>query len=106
MYSSKVEPQVEVVQKTEPHEQCVVGGHITYNTDLECDPLDYNRDNKVIVLCLSCHHEHSGIHHEGEIEKASPKCLWEHRGAKTESQWLNGVVTKQKCHQRLGWRSQ
>ena len=102
MYGSEAEPQVEAVQKIGPHEQCVVNGHVLDNTSLECDPLDYNRYNKVVVFCLSCHHEHFRSHCEGEIKKASPKCLGEPQGAKTESQWMNSSVTEQKCHQRLG----
>ena len=66
-----------MVQKTRPHEQCEADGHVTDNTGLECDPVDYSRYNKVVVLCIGCHHEHSRNHREGEIEKASTKCLCE-----------------------------
>ena len=69
--------------------------NVTDYTGLKCDPRDYSRYNKVAILCFGCHHEHSGNHREGEIQKASPKCLGEPQGAKTESQWMNDVVTKQ-----------
>ena len=85
MYGLEAEPQVEAVKKTRPHEQCVVDDHVTDNTGLEGDPLDYSRYNKVVVLCLGCHHEHSRYYHEGEIEKASLKCLWESQSTETES---------------------
>ena len=64
-----------MVQKTGPHEECKADDHVTDNTGLECDPIDYSRYNKVTALCYGCHHEHSKNYNEGEIEKASPKCL-------------------------------
>ena len=82
----------------------MVDDHVD-NASLECDLLNYSRYNKVVVLYLDCHHKHSENHREGEIEKASPKCLWEPQDVETESQWMNGAVIEQKCHQRLGWRS-
>ena len=77
MYGLGAEPQVEEVQKTGPHEQCVVDNHVTKNTGFECDPLDYSKYNKVAILCFGCHHEQSENHCKGEIEKTSPKCLGE-----------------------------
>ena len=52
MYGSEVEPQVEAIKKIGPHEQCMVDDHVTDNTGLEGDPLDYSRYNKVVVLYL------------------------------------------------------
>ena len=43
MYGLGAKPQVEVVKKTGPHEQCVVDGYVTDNNSLEGDPLDYNK---------------------------------------------------------------
>ena len=73
-----------MVQKTRPHEQCEADSHVTDNTGLECDPVDYSRYNKVAVICIGCHHEHSRNHREGKIEKASTKCLWEPQSAESE----------------------
>ena len=75
MYGSKAESKVEAIRKTEPHEQCMVDDHVTDNTCLECDPLDYSRYNKVVVFYLGCHHEHFKSHRKGEFEKALLKCL-------------------------------
>ena len=80
--------------------------HVTDNTVLECDPVDYSRYNKVVGPCLGGHHEYSRNHHEGEMEQASLECLWIPQSAETELHWMNDVVTEQKCHQRSGWRSQ
>ena len=91
---------MEAVQKNGPHEQYKADGHVTNNTSLECNPVDYNRYNKVVGFCLGGHHEYSRNHHEGEMEQASPKCLWKPQSDEIESQWMNGVVTEQKCHQR------
>ena len=82
---AEAEPQLKAVQKTRPHEQCEADGHVTDNTSLECDPVDYSRYNKVIGPYLGGHHEHPGNHHEGEMEKASPKCLWKPQSVETES---------------------
>ena len=59
-----------------PHKQCETDDHVTNNTNLKSDPINYNRYNKIVGLCLGGHHEHSENHHEGEMEQASPKCLW------------------------------
>ena len=67
---------MEAVQKTGPHEHCELDDHIIDNIGLKCDPVDYNKYNKVVGLCVGGHHEHSGNHREGEMEQASPKCLW------------------------------
>ena len=64
-----------MVQKTGLHEQYEADGHVTDNTGLEGDPINYSRYNKVNGLCLGGHHELSGNHREGEMEQASPKCL-------------------------------
>ena len=63
---AEAEPQLEVeaVQKTGPHEYCEANDNVTDNTGLECDPVDYNRYNKVVGLCLGGHHKHSGNHHK------------------------------------------
>ena len=39
--------------------------HVTNNTNLEGDSIDYNRYNKVVGFCLSGHHEYFGNHYEG-----------------------------------------
>ena len=57
--------EVEAVQKTGLHEQCKADDHVTDNTGLEGDPVDYSRYNKVDGLCLSGHHEYSRNHCEG-----------------------------------------
>ena len=98
--------EVEAVQKTGLHEQCEADDHVTDNTSLEGDLVDYSRYNKVAGLCLGGHHEYSGNHRVGEMEQASLKCMGKPQSVETESQWMNGAVTEQKCHQRLGWRSQ
>ena len=79
------EPQLEVVQKTGSYEQCEADNHVTDNTSLECDSVDYSRYNKVTGLCLNGHHEYSRNHREGEMEQVSPKCLWKPQSAETES---------------------
>ena len=91
----EVDPQlkVEAVQKTVLHEQCEANDHVTDNTCLECDPINYNRYNEVVGLCLEGHHEYSRNHRKGEMEQALPKSHWKPQRAKTESQWTNGVVT-------------
>ena len=38
--------------------------HVIDNTDLEGDPVDYSRYDKVAGLCLGGHHEYSGNHCE------------------------------------------
>ena len=93
---AEAEPQLEVeaIQKTRSHEQCEANSHVTDNTDLEYDPIDYSRYNKVAGLCLVGHHEHSENHRKGEMEQASPKCLWKPQSTETESQLMNGVVTE------------
>ena len=53
---------MEAVQKTGLHEQCEADGHVTDNTGLEGDPIDYSRYNKVDNLCLGGHHEYSWNH--------------------------------------------
>ena len=80
------EPQLEVeaIQKTRPYEQCEANDHVTDNTGLECDRVNYSRYNKVASLCLDGHHEHFG-NHEDEMEQASPKCLWKPQSAETKS---------------------
>ena len=60
--------EVEKVQKTRLHEQCEEEDHVTDNTGLEGDPIDYSRYNKVFSLCLGSHHKYSGNHREGETE--------------------------------------
>ena len=82
-----------------------MSSHVTDNTGLECNPVYYNRYDKVVGLCLSGHYENSRNHHKGEMEQASPKCLWKPQSAETKSQWMNGMVTELKCHQRSGRRS-
>ena len=64
---AEVDPQLEAeaVQKTRLHEQCEADDHVTNNTSLEGDPIDYSRYNKVASLCLSGHHEYSRNHCEG-----------------------------------------
>ena len=64
---AEVDPQLEVeaVQKTRLHEQREVDDHVTDNTSLEGDPVDYSRYNKVVGLFLGGHHEYSGNHCEG-----------------------------------------
>ena len=68
--------EVEAVQKIGPHEQCEADNHVTDNTGLECDSVDYSRYNKVVGLCLDGHHKYSGNHYEVEMEQASLKYLW------------------------------
>ena len=46
-----------MVQKTGLHEQYEADGHVTDNTGLEGDPINYSRYNKVNGLCLGGHHE-------------------------------------------------
>ena len=57
---AEAEPQLEVeaVQKIGLLEQCQADDHVTDNTDLECDPVDYSRYNK------------------DKMEQASPKFMW------------------------------
>ena len=74
--------------------------HVTDNTCLECDSAYYIRYNEVAGLCLGGHHEYSRNHCEGEMEQALLKSQWKPQRAEAESQWMNGTVTKQKCHQR------
>ena len=104
---ARADPQlrVEAVQKTRLHDQCEADNHVTDNTSLEGDPINYNRYNKVVGLCLGGHHEYSGNHREGETEQASLKCMGKPQSVKIESQWVNGAVTEQKCDRRSGWRS-
>ena len=68
----EVDPQleVEVVQKTMLHERCEADGHVTDNTGLEGDPVDFNRYNKVDGLCLGSHHEYSKNHREDQDQVA------------------------------------
>ena len=101
---TKVDPQLEVeaVQKIGLHEQCKADNHVIDNTCLKCDPVDYNRYNEVVGLCLDGHHEYSDNHNEGEMEQALPKSHRKSHRAKTKSQWMNRTVTEQKCHQRSG----
>ena len=87
-------------QKTGRHEQCEAVDHVTNNIYLECDLIYYSGYNEVASLCLGSHHEYSGNHREGEMEQALLKSHWKPQRAKTESHWMNGVVTEQKCHQR------
>ena len=89
-------------QKTRRHEQCEADDHVTDNIYLECDPVYYNRYNEVAGLCHNSHHKHSGNHREGEMEQALPKSHWKPQRAETESKWMNGAITEQKCHQRWG----
>ena len=100
---AEAEPQLEVeaVKKIGLLEQCEADDHVTDNTDLECDPVDYSRYNKVASLCLGGHREYSKNHHEDKMEQASPKFLWKPQSAETESQWMNDVVTEQKYHQKF-----
>ena len=81
----EVDVEVEAVQKTGLYEQCEADDHVTDNTGHACDPVDYNRYNKVVSLCLSGHHKHSRNHREDEMEQASPKCLWKPQSAEIES---------------------
>ena len=89
----KTDPQL-VVQKTGLHEQCEADDHVTDNTYLECEPIYYSRYNEVVGLYLSGRHEYSRNHHEGEMEKALPKSNRKLQRAETESQWMNGAITK------------
>ena len=77
--------EVEAVQKTGPYGQCETDGHVTDNTGLEYDPIDYSRYNKVVDLCLGEHHKQFRNHCEGEIEQASLKYLWKPQSVETES---------------------
>ena len=56
----EADPQLEMeaVQKTGLHEQCAADDHVTDNTGLEGDLIDYSRYNKVVSLCLGGHHEY------------------------------------------------
>ena len=38
------------------HKQCEADDHVTDNTCLECDSVDYSRYNEVAGLCFSGHH--------------------------------------------------
>ena len=96
---TEANPQV-AVQKTGLHEQCKADDHVIDNTCLKCDLVYYSRYNEVAGLCLGSHHEYFENHREGGMEQALPKCHWKPQRAKTESQWMNGVATEQKCHQR------
>ena len=97
-----LELEVEAVQKTGLHEQCKANDHVIDNTCLICDPVYYSRYNEVSSLCLGGHHEHSRNHGKGEMEQALSKSHWKTQRAETKSQWMNGIVTEQKCHQRSG----
>ena len=101
---TEADPQLEVekVQKTRLHQQCEANDHVIDNTCLECDPVYYSRYNEVAGLCLSSHHKYSMNHNEGEMEQALPKSHWKPQRVETKWQWINGAITKQKCHQRLG----
>ena len=90
---TKVGPQL-AGQKTGQHKQCEADDHVTDNIYLECDSVYYSRYNEVVSLCLSSHHEYSENHREGEMDQALPKSHWKPQRAETESQWMNGVVTK------------
>ena len=96
---TEADPQL-AVQKIRQHEQCEANYLATNNTCLECDPVYYSRYNEVVGLYLCGHHEYSRNHHEGEMEQALPKSHWKPQRVETESQWMNGAVIKQKCHQR------
>ena len=86
--------KVDAVQKTGSYEQCEADSHVTDNTDIEYDPVNYSRYNKVVGLYFGSHHEHSGNHHEGEREQGSLTYLWKPRSVETKPQWMNGAVTE------------